>query len=64
MNDSLTLDSFPQTSYCQLFLLITMTVLFISKRDPKHILPNVQCAVKKRKLIMGHIYEKYRICRF
>ena len=35
-----------------------MTILFILKCDPKHILPNVQSVVRKPKFIMGHIYAK------
>lgn len=34
------------------------------KCDLRHILPNVQSVVRKPKLIMEHIYARFRIYRF
>lgn len=64
MNDSLQLNMFSQVSCCQLLLLTLMTVLFILKCNLRHILANVQSVVRKPKLIMGHIYAKFRIYRY
>ena len=62
-NDSLKLDMFFPDE-----LLSTTSVNHddssILKCDPKHILPNVQSVVRKPKFIMGHIYARFRICRF
>lgn len=63
-NDLLKLDMFSRMNCCQLLLLTMMTILFILKCDPKHILPNVQSVVRKPKFIMGHIYARFKIYRF